>query len=403
LTGNLNGTGSDQSGSDVGIQTNEQTTWTNFLNTNHIISYAIAVGNGVTTTSWIDPIAYDGQATADANGLLVNNFSQLDGVLASTVNTLSGSLISGGMSGGFGADGGYVKSITIDGVTYSYNPSSGGSMTVVGGTSHATFDTTTDTITVTTTQGGHFAVDMDGATFQYVSPSNVTPSAHEVMNYVITDYDGDTQASSVTVDVTKTIVASGTSGVDNVTLTDAPNIYMGLGGNDIIHGGAGDDRLYGGDGNDTLYGGAGNDMLYGGAGNDILVGGDGNDFLCGGLGSDTMTGGAGSDTFAFQIGKLGSGTDTITDFTVGSVASGGDVLNVHDLLTGTPTSANLGGYLQFTANANGTVTLAVDANGPTGGSTYVNLATITMTGITTTGMTSAQILQTLLDNNEIKF
>ena len=116
-----------------------------------------------------------------------------------------------------------------------------------------------------------------------------------------------------------------------------------------------------------------------------------------------MTGGAGSDTFVFQIGKLGSGTDTITDFTVANPASGGDVLNVHDLLTGTPTSANLGGYLQFTVNGNGTVTLGVDANGATGGSSYVNLATVTMTGITTTGMTSAQILQTLLDNNEIKF
>ncbi len=207
LTGTTNGTGYDQTGSDVGIQSTEAATWTNFLVENGIKAYSIAVGNGVTTTTWIDPIAYDGQTNTDLNGLLVNDLAQLDSVLENTVNTMSGSLIVGDMEAGLGGDGGYVKSITVDGVTYAYDPDSGGSIVVSGGTSHGTFDTATDTITVTTGYGGQFVVDLDAATFQYVAPGNINPSAHEVMNYTVTDMDGDTRSSSVTIDVTKALIA----------------------------------------------------------------------------------------------------------------------------------------------------------------------------------------------------
>src|SRR5262249_4510432 len=55
-----------------------------------------------------------------------------------------------------------------------------------------------------------------------------------------------------------------------------------------------------------LDGGAGIDWLYGEQGNDVLNGGVGNDFLTGGQGDDT-----------FQFG-LACGTDTVTDFKVGS-------------------------------------------------------------------------------------
>ena len=85
-------------------------------------------------------------------------------------------------------------------------------------------------------------------------------------------------------------------------------------GNDFISGGKGSDRLFGGSGNDTLCGCKGNDFLRGGRGNDILNGERGNDILVGGFGDDTLTGGKGKDRFRFAPG---TGTDTITDFTVG--------------------------------------------------------------------------------------
>jgi len=71
------------------------------------------------------------------------------------------------------------------------------------------------------------------------------------------------------------------------------------------------------DGNDT-FNASGNTTfatLYGYGGNDTMIGGSGNDAFYGGAGNDTMTGNAGSDNYVIETG---SGSDTITDFTVGA-------------------------------------------------------------------------------------
>ncbi|AOY80276.2 calcium-binding protein [Moorena producens JHB] len=83
------------------------------------------------------------------------------------------------------------------------------------------------------------------------------------------------------------------------------------GGDDIIYGGSGSDRIGGKSGNDSLYGGFGDDQLWGDAGDDLLSGGLGNDTLTG----DNFSNGSGSDTFVLEIGE---GTDTITDFELGT-------------------------------------------------------------------------------------
>ncbi|MGS1006142.1 retention module-containing protein [Achromobacter anxifer] len=133
------------------------------------------------------------------------------------------------------------------------------------------------------------------------------------------------------------------------------------GGNDELHGGKGDDIIYGQGGNDVLWGDDGNDKLYGGTGNDELHGGAGNDILVGGKGNDTMWGDGGSDTFKWQLGDQGStaqpAIDTIKDFSKASVADGGDVLDLKDLLVGEK-DGNLSQYLNFKqdpANSNNTL------------------------------------------------
>jgi Ca2+-binding RTX toxin-like protein len=83
----------------------------------------------------------------------------------------------------------------------------------------------------------------------------------------------------------------------------------------LLNGGNGNDSLIGNAGNDTLIGGNGTDFLVGSAGNDLLNGGNGSDTLRGGLGNDTLIGGLGPDVFVFASGE---GTDTITDFSLGS-------------------------------------------------------------------------------------
>jgi Ca2+-binding RTX toxin-like protein len=149
---------------------------------------------------------------------------------------------------------------------------------------------------------------------------------------------------------------------------------QGNGGNDLLEGGAGDDWLVGDTvsatgvasdaGVDTLLGGDGNDTLNGGAWSDLLTGGAGNDVLLGGAGNDLLTGDTGSDTFGgYDIKMTGSGhIDTITDFTMGTTANGGDVLDLSGVLKGTivPNSTKLSEYLRAAKRSDGKINLTVD-------------------------------------------
>lgn len=122
----------------------------------------------------------------------------------------------------------------------------------------------------------------------------------------------------------------GGAGDDTVAGGLGDDIIFGGEGDDVLRGDrntrspggsvGGDDLIFGGEGNDRIGGKAGNDTLLGGTGDDRLWGDDGDDLLLGGLGNDTLTGddasgGQGADTFVLAIG---AGTDTITDFEVGT-------------------------------------------------------------------------------------
>ncbi|MGE0672802.1 MAG: Ig-like domain-containing protein, partial [Methylibium sp.] len=186
---------------------------------------------------------------------------------------------------------------------------------------------------------------------------------------------------------------------------------------DVINGGGGDDTLYGGGGADTMAGGAGNDQLLGEAGADVLNGNAGNDRLDGGLGADrldggagndvliggkgwdVLTGGAGSDVFKWNFGDGGvaagraenpnagttaqfNGTasngsraqDVITDFNTAPVASGGDVLDLRELLVGDLHGAgnapgNLQNYLDFNVSG-GNTEIRISTSGQFASGTY---------------------------------
>ena len=118
---------------------------------------------------------------------------------------------------------------------------------------------------------------------------------------------------------------SGGRGSDTLDGGDGRDNVFGGRGRDVISGGDGNDLLRGGRGNDTLEGGHQNDVLRGNFGSDNLDGGAGRDILIGGKHSDILTGGTGADTFVFH-GQ--SGSDTITDFTLGEDLI---VLKIHDI------------------------------------------------------------------------
>jgi Ca2+-binding RTX toxin-like protein len=102
----------------------------------------------------------------------------------------------------------------------------------------------------------------------------------------------------------------GQEGQDTITGGTGNDLVFGGAGNDQLDGGNDNDKVSGGTGNDAIQGGLGNDVLDGGVGNDVVDGGAGNDTVSGGVGTDTLKGGANDDTYVFV---LGSGTDTIED------------------------------------------------------------------------------------------
>ena len=115
-----------------------------------------------------------------------------------------------------------------------------------------------------------------------------------------------------------------------------------------------------------------------------IVGTAGNDVLGGGSASDTLTGGSGSDTFVYQaLSDRGATGDVITDFTTGN---GGDILNLHNLLTsmGAPHDATAfsTGRVQFVQSGPNTL-VNIDADGA-GGAAPVTLVTLTGISLTQT-------------------
>ncbi|MBF4991570.1 retention module-containing protein [Methylophilus sp. QUAN] len=200
-TGSLTGTESRNSDSDAGIQQAEEAKWITFLNNNHIKSYSIGIGSGVTSNTELNPIAYDGQTGTNTDGVRVTSFNQLDSVLNETVSSpITGSLLSGG---GFGADGGYVKSIAVDGSTYTFN-SANGTITVLG-TNRSTYDSGSHKLVITTAQGT-LLVDMDDGSFSF-TPKNTSVSGTSSFNYTLSDNDGDTSSATLTVNVAKQVTS----------------------------------------------------------------------------------------------------------------------------------------------------------------------------------------------------
>ena len=188
----------------------------------------------------------------------------------------------------------------------------------------------------------------------------------------------------------------GTASGETLNGTASIDTIYGEGGNDTINGSYGNDTLYGGDGNDTiygsndddtLYGDAGADTLYGNIGNDTLYGGadadnlqgqDGDDILEGNAGADTLTGGAGADRYVFKAADIGTGSDTISGFSL----TDGDVLDLIDILSSTydPLTDAITDFVEITTSGSNSI-VKVDVDG--GANSFVQIAQINgVTGLT---------------------
>ncbi|SDK36056.1 T1SS-143 domain-containing protein [Methylophilus rhizosphaerae] len=195
-SGTLSGS-ETSSQSDRGIDTAEEKIWTDFLNQHDINSYAIGMGSSTSTTN-LNPIAYNGQTSTNTNGIVVTSYSQLDNALSQTISSpVNGSLVEGG---GFGADGGYVKSITVGSVTYTFNASNGSITPSQSGSTYS-YDSSSHKLSVTTDKGV-LIVDMDDGAFTFTpKDTNVTGSAQ--FGYTLSDRDGDVGSATLTVTMAK--------------------------------------------------------------------------------------------------------------------------------------------------------------------------------------------------------
>ena len=145
----------------------------------------------------------------------------------------------------------------------------------------------------------------------------------------------------------------GVQGDDTVHGTDVSNTLSTGNGDDIAFGLDGDDVLYGGYGEDALYAGSGNDYAFGFIGNDILYGAAGDDSLFGDVGDDTHFGEAGSDSISGWHGddilyggtdddvlEGGAGSDTLIGGSGSDTLSGGEGADVFRYISRQDSSAN---------------------------------------------------------------
>jgi Mg-chelatase subunit ChlD len=226
----------------TGIQSSEQAAWEAFLqDTNggtaggeQIKSYALGMGSGIAVTN-LEPIGYNGYIAQNIPAVVVTDISTLSSVLTNTITAspLSGNLVTDPNPDiSYGADGGHVQLITVNGITYTV---SNDLLTVTTsglatqGSNTYTYDISTHLLTVTISTGEVFAIDLDSSAYTFTPPSIVSSSINRAIGYVLVDNDGDTSGGTMTftyeVGTNQLFVVR-----DDLVLTNQP----AAAGNDVI-------------------------------------------------------------------------------------------------------------------------------------------------------------------------
>ncbi|MDC7713977.1 type I secretion C-terminal target domain-containing protein, partial [Vogesella sp. LYT5W] len=145
-------------------------------------------------------------------------------------------------------------------------------------------------------------------------------------------------------------------------------------------------------------------FMQGGLADDTLIGGAANDVLAGGKGNDTLQGGVGVDTFSWHLADLSEGVasrDVISDFDNRSVAEGGDIIDLHDLL---PADSDLlAASLHFRLEDGSTV-IEISPSGDSHTSQSIVLSGVDLLHDASSGqlLSDHDILQKMLDSGKLR-
>ena len=241
--------GQPNSGDAIG--NTDETNWINFLNTNGIAgSYAFGFGGlGNGDIGYLEPIAwkpgettstYDATDTSpstndiddaadDAGVVVISDTTQLGGYLQGTVaaSAQGNILTSGSTPASFGADGGRILSIVVDGVTYTWNGTN-----LIDPSNSATDIVGTTLTNIPAASGGKFSFNFVTGAWSYTAPTSITADITDQFQYTLLDNDGDTSSSSVSVKVENANEAPNTTAATATGLEDAASIAVALQGSD---------------------------------------------------------------------------------------------------------------------------------------------------------------------------
>ncbi|WP_415755436.1 retention module-containing protein [Pseudomonas leptonychotis] len=182
------------------LTTTAATAWNNFVDNNGINVTTIGVGDGINAARLQD-VDVDGSGSpilvANFDGLIDTLLDQISGgVVSGNVLLGSDNAVGGGDDDAFGADGpGYVQSIVINGVTYTWNGA--GTINVSSGGSIAGNQLTD----VSTGLTGKLSFNFASGAWSYTAPQNVLADTSESFGYTIVDKDGDPSSASLTVNI----------------------------------------------------------------------------------------------------------------------------------------------------------------------------------------------------------
>ncbi len=181
---------------DTGIQQKEQAEWEKFVEDNDINSWAVTLQSRDAVDE-LHGIAHNGaEQDTQRDGEYVNP-SELKEFL---LNGIDAGVSATNLIGKFGADGGFVKTVTMDGVTYNYDSDS----KTVQSTddSHIVeFDKTEARLTLKTDKGGEITIDFNDGTYDYQAAKIVPRGYKEGLSFTLEDSDGDVKTEDVTLNV----------------------------------------------------------------------------------------------------------------------------------------------------------------------------------------------------------